>query len=194
MNKILAGLLCLSAVADAAAPSLAVDPMGAAGAATPLAPIAPPGEKAAKKPKAEDTDAPRRKSVVSAIFAEAAKTSHKDKDGNPLTGDALKKAQVEVAIKQLLVKSEGKDGLKLKPSDFGEAEGGKKSYYMVRKTFYLARAQECQDKIDGKSSATPEAIAKKIGKAQDELAKLVAQLKAAGIDPAEMGLSLLPKA
>lgn len=166
-----------------------LDPMGATGTATELGSVdvalAPKTDKKPRAPKAPDTDAPRRKGVVNSVFAEAVKAKYEG-----ITDPAkLIEAQRTAALKNLLLKAEGKDGIKFKSTDFDEVKdfGGKKAYWHMRKMYFTAKVQECQDKIDGKKTADPEAQIKKAFKMKNALAALMKDLEAEGVDLSMLG-------
>jgi len=165
-----------------------IDPMAATGTATDLPSVdatKPDAPKKARAPKAPDTDAPRRKSLVASVFAEAQKATYTGV-ADPA---ALIEAQRAAAIKNLLIKAEGKDGVKFKPSDFEEIKdfGGKKAYWHMRKTYFLSKVKECQDKIDGVKTVDPEAQLKKAMKLKAQLAQLMKDMGGEGIDMSLLG-------
>ena len=156
----------------------AADPMGVSGTATDVAPSSSaPAANAprTRKPRKPDPEAPRRKALVTSIFAEATKA-----------GDATGAA----AISRLLSMTEGgegKESTRFKSSDFKDESVGTKFYYDFRIAWHEQKIAELRKARDGKKPMSQDKAKKKLDKIGKDIEALKAQLMDQGIDPAQFG-------
>lgn len=149
------------------------DPMGVNGAPTDTATATAPGK--ARKPRQPDPDAPRRKSFVVSVVAEAKKAAASPEEAK------------SAAISRLLASPDT-----FKIPDFRHDDVESKWYWDYRIAGYEARIAECKAARDGASVKTvnPDKAKKKIEKIGKDIAILKAQLEAQGIDLASFGVDV----